>query len=81
MSSCTMTMIGLYNFMQYYEKDLFEKLVLPEDVDKETAINNILLFCGDKEVLYPEADFMVDAIGMWSKKWQRTFEKWIVFNA
>jgi hypothetical protein len=70
-------MIGLYNFMQYYEKDLFEKLELPSDVDKEVAIQNILLQCGDKEVLYPESDFMIEAIGMWSKKWQRTFTKWV----
>ena len=77
MSSCTMTLIGLKNFMEYYEKDLFEKLTLPEDIDKETAINNILLECGDKELLYPDGEFMIDAIGMWSTKWQRTFTKWI----
>lgn len=77
MSSSTMSLIGLNNFLSYYDKDLFEKLTLPDGIDKELAINNILMNCGEKELLYPDGDFMIDAIGMWSKKWKRTFEKWI----
>lgn len=77
MSSSTMSLIGLNNFLSYYEKDLFEKLTLPDGIDKELAINTILMNCGEKELLYPDSEFMIDAIGMWSKKWQRTFEKWI----
>lgn len=63
--------------MQYYEHDLFEKLSFPEGIDKDLAIQNIMMFCGDNELLYPDADFMVNAIDMWSKKWERTFTKWI----
>lgn len=77
MSSATLTLIGLYNFLDYQEKDLFEKLVLPDGIDKDTCINNILLKADDKELLYPDSGFMIDAIGMWSTKWNRTFQKWI----
>lgn len=77
MSSATMTLIGLNNFLEYQEKDLFENLSFPEGIDKDIAIQNILLFCDDKELLYPDAQFMIDAIGLWSTKWHRTFDKWI----
>lgn len=77
MSSATITLIGMYNFLDYQEIDLFQKLTLPDDVDKEVCIQNILMQCDDKELLYPDSAFMIDAIGMWSKKWQRTFQKWV----
>ena len=77
MSSATMTLIGLYNFAPYYNKDLFKNLTLPDELDKQTAIDNILLFCGENEVLYPDLDFNIDMIKMWSTKWQRTFQKWV----
>ena len=77
MSSATMTMIGLNNFASYMERDLFEKLSFPEGIDKDTAINNILLFCGENEVLYPDLNFNIEMIGMWSTKWERTFQKWL----
>ena len=77
MSKATLTLIGLKNFLDYYETDLFENLTLPEGIDKESCINNILLTCGDNELLYPDGDFMINCIGLWSTKWYRTFEKWI----
>lgn len=77
MSSATMTLIGLYNFAPYYDKDLFSNLELPDELDKQNAIDNILLFCGENEVLYPDLDFNIEMVKMWSTKWQRTFEKWV----
>lgn len=77
MSSATFTLIGLYNFLDYQGINLFEKLNFAADIDKELCINNILLMSGDKELLYPDAAFMIDAIGMWSAKWDRTFSKWV----
>ena len=72
-----MTLIGLNNFLQYYETDLFEFLTFPEGIDKETAIENIMLFCGDNELLYADGNFMRNAIKMWSTKWHFTFDKWV----
>ena len=72
-----MTLIGMYNFLEYQEIDLFQKLSLPTGIDKDVCIQNILMQCDDKELLYPDSAFMIDAIGMWSTKWARTFQKWI----
>lgn len=77
MSSATFTIIGLKNYLEYWDRDLFSGLTLPEGIDKDLCINNILLTCGDNELLYPDGDFMIQAIEMWSKKWERTFSKWV----
>lgn len=67
-----LTLIGMYNF----DDTLFEYLTLPDGIDKETLVNNILLQSGEFEVLYPNLDFLKMSIGAWSKKWQPTFERW-----
>lgn len=73
MASATMTLMGLYN----YDTTLFDFLTLPEDIDKDTLVDNILLRSGDFEVLYPDFDFLKYSIGAWARKWQPTFERWI----
>lgn len=67
-----LTLIGMYNF----DDTLFEYLTMPDGIDKETLVNNILLQSGDFEVLYPNLDFLKMSIGAWSNKWQPTFERW-----
>ena len=73
MASCKLTMIGLYN----YDNTLFDGLTLPAGIDKETAVNEFLLKCGEFEVNYPNIDFMKMAITHWGKKHYRTFKKWV----
>lgn len=72
MSAATMTLIGLYN----YDSTIFDNLTVPESLDKDTLVNNILLRSGEFEVLYTRPDFIKSAIGVWSNKWQATMEKW-----
>ena len=60
-----------------YQQSLFDDLVLPDGIDKDVLTNNILLRGGEFEVMYADPHFTRDAIGMWGKKWYRTFEKWI----
>ena len=64
-----MTLIGLYNYEQTFNTDLFKNLALPEGYDKTTFINSLLLEHGEKCVLYTEPDFFMQAIGMWSSKY------------
>lgn len=73
MSLAKITIFGLYNF----DNHLFDFLKLPEKLDKETLINNILLNCGEFEPLYADYDFLRFAIGTFSTKWQKTFERWL----
>lgn len=67
-----LTMIGLYNFMP----NLFENLTLPDGIDRETAIDTILMRSGEFEVLYSNPDFIRSSLRTWSAKWFHTFEKW-----
>lgn len=68
-----LTMIGLYNF----DNTVFNNLTLPEGIDRDTCIGTILVRCGEFELLYPNLEYLKAAIGLWSSKHQRTFEKWI----
>lgn len=73
MSSSTMSLIGLYN----YYPDLFKYLAVPEQVDKSTLIDTILLRGGEFEVLYADPEFLEFSIGAWSRKWEPTFDRWV----
>ena len=73
MSLAKITLIGMYN----YDNTLFDQLTVPESLDKDVLIGNILLRSGDFECLYGSLPFTKNAIGIWSQKWQPTFEKWV----
>lgn len=73
MSSATMTMIGAYN----YDNSIFDGLSLPDGIDKETCVNEILNRCGEFTLLYTNLDFLKNMITHFSNKHYRTFEKWI----
>ena len=73
MSAATMTLIGLYN----EDSTIFDLLNVPEELNKDTLVNNILLRSGEFEVLYPDPDFMKFSIGAFSNAWQATFERWV----
>ena len=69
MANPRLTLIGLYN----YDNSLFDNLKLPEEIDKNIFINNLLLKCGEFGVLYSNLDFMKFAIGNWGKKYFNSF--------
>ena len=73
MSLSKITLIGFNN---YYDH-LWDELSVPSGINKEILISNILLRGGEFEVLYSDPVFMMHAIGVWSNKWNRTFEKWL----
>ena len=72
MSMATMTIAGMYNF----KDGLFDNLKLPDGINKEDVVKQILLDGSNFEILYSDFKFMQDAIGLWSNTWYRTFEKW-----
>lgn len=71
MATAKLTLIGLYN----YDGTLFDGLQLPVYFDKETLVNTILLAGGEFGCIYPGAEFMKQAITLWSAKNQRYFER------
>lgn len=76
MSLAKITMTGMEEWLNNFDKSLFDLFVLPEDVDRDNCIDNIMLECGELETLYSDPEFMRAAIGTWSKKHYWTFEKW-----
>lgn len=62
MAKALLTIRGLYN----WDSKIFDLLVLPEDCDRDTAINYILLQCDALNLIYPDWDAMHTLIGHWS---------------
>ena len=68
-----LTIVGMYN----YDQTLFNGLTFPTGIDKDIAVNEILMRSGEFCALYTDPTFMKIQIGIWGQKHYRTFEKWI----
>lgn len=73
MANARLTILGLYN----YDDTLFVNLQVPETLDKQDVIDNILLRCGEMPVLYPNVSMCKTMIGLWSRKWYHGIERMI----
>lgn len=69
--SATMSLLGLYE----YDNTLFDLLQIPEALDKEILVDNILMDAASLEVLYPDPDFLKAAIGKWSARRLHVWEE------
>lgn len=74
MAKLTMSVMGMYE----YDNTLLDDMSLPDDLDRENVINNILMETAELEVLYPNIIVFKMAILHWSKKncpiWQKLKE-------
>ncbi len=65
---------GLYD----WDRTVFDDMVLPDGVDKNLVVSNILLECEGMEILYPNPDLLKQAIKIWSLMelpvWTRLYE-------
>ena len=68
----TISILGLHN---YTDGHVWDELVLPNDIDRDVLIGNILLECAELEIIYPEPDTMTKAIGLWSAAESDVWEK------
>lgn len=66
--------MGLYQ----WNNGLFDLLVVPEGVDKDTFTDNLIAETCELEVLYPNYEVMKNLIGLWSHKmlpvWQHLYD-------
>lgn len=69
-----LTLIGLHN---YSNGAIWDNIELPEGIDKELLINEILKENGEFCLIYGDMDFLKIQIQMFFKKWYSTFDKWI----
>ena len=79
MATAKITLASFYTWFDtaVVKDDLFKNLELPEGIDKDTLVGNILMRGGEFEVMYSDPNFLQNLIGIWSKKWYRTFDKWV----
>ena len=62
---------GLYN----YDKTLFDGFNVPEGLEKQIAIDAILMRTRELEILYPDFNFLKNRIAIWSNKYQANWKK------
>ncbi len=70
MASARMTMIGLYN----YDPTLFDGADFPEGINKDLAVETIMLRCGESPALFQSAPFMKMKISNTARKWYNNIE-------
>lgn len=69
-----LSIMGLYQF----DNTIFNAMVMPDNIDKQLVIDNILLECAELEVVFPSPSFMSLALGIWTrtnlKRWIKLLE-------
>ena len=69
----TLSPLGLYR----WDETLFDLMQIPEQLDKQTLIDNILAETAELEVLFPNPIVLKNLIGVWSAKqidvWNRLY--------
>ena len=66
----SLSIYGLYTF----DNSIFDNLTIPEGMDKDDLVAQILTECSDFALIYPNFDFMKMLIGVWSNKEQKIWE-------
>jgi len=77
MATAKITLQGLESYAKSIGKSIFDSFTLPDEIDAETVQDSIMFEAGDFGIVYADLDYMIEAIGMWCKKWNYTFAKWL----
>lgn len=77
MTSSVIDLVGLERALAYNNQSVFDQIILPSGIDKETLKDAIILRAGTFELLYSDPVMLTVGIRIWSKKMYPTFEKWI----
>lgn len=74
MRTASLSILGLYN----YNTDVFGLMQLPEGIDRENVIMNIITELAELELMLPNYDIMRMMIGVWSNshlyKWDKLYK-------
>lgn len=66
-----LSILGLYN----YDPAIFDGLLLPDGMDKETAVENILTECAELSLVYTDPETVKNLISIWSRKQREVWQK------
>ena len=75
MATAKITLWGMFHYLQLQEDDLFTNLNLPPDMDVGTFVGVVMQKGAEFEILYPDADWFKNFIGVWSDKYYAMFER------
>ena len=67
----TLSLLGMYQ----YRPDILDEFVLPNGIEKNIVVNNLLVETAELEILYSDPDIIKSVIGFWSKKELPIWEK------
>ena len=71
--SVTLSPLGLFN----WDESIFDLMQIPEALDRNTLLNNLLADTAELEVLYPNPVVFKNLVGVWSAKqldiWNRLY--------
>lgn len=70
MMGATLSFMGLYQA----DSTLFDRLTVPAGVDKSLLVDNFLLDSAELEVIYPDPEFMKNALGIYSARQVKVWE-------
>lgn len=76
MADCKVTILGAMSYYEGRNQGLFDLFTIPEGLDKDTIINDIVYRAGDFPLLYINPDYTRFSLGAFSAKWLDTWEKW-----
>lgn len=76
MAQSKITLIGMEQYLKP-DHSVFENMILPDGIDRDTLISSIILRCQEFELLYTDPEFMTAAVNVWSRKNYWTFDKWV----
>lgn len=68
-----LSLMGLYE----WDNTIFSEWVLPSIIDPDVFFPNLMLETAELEVLYPDPDFLKNAMGAWSNKELERWESYI----
>lgn len=76
--TATMSILGLYQ----YDPTILDPLTIPEEIDREPLIGELLAQCAEFEILYPDPEIMKLTVGYWSSTmlpiWQKLYNTTIL---
>ena len=73
-----LSVMGMYN----YDSTIFDGIILPEGVDKDTAVNMILVNCAEQSMVYTDPAFFKKMLPIWCKTkikgWEKLYKTTVV---
>lgn len=70
------TLVGIETILNSLDRSLFDDIVIPQQLDKQTLIDSIFLKANEFPVIYTDYDYMHYMTLAFFKKYEDTFDRW-----